>query len=140
MSVVLDSSIALAWVLPAEATAAAWVVYQRVAERGAWVPDLWRLEVANALTMAARRRRVTAEFRDAALADLAALEIAMDRETSRHAWGATLPLADRFRLTVYDAAFLELALRRSLPLASLDRELRRAATALGIELLGATAD
>ena len=62
-------------------------------------------------------------FRDAALADLGALDIAVDRETDARAWSATLALADRFRLTLYDAAYLELAARLGLPLGSLDRDL-----------------
>jgi predicted nucleic acid-binding protein len=60
----------------------------------------------------------------------------LDGETSEHAWHTVARLAERFRLTIYDAAYLELAQRRRLPLASLDRELRVAATALGIEVLG----
>ena len=105
-------------------------------DRGAWVPAFWRLEVANVLEMNVRRGRHPAAFRDAALADLAALPIAVDAETDRQAWGATLRLAARHRLTLYDAAYLELAQRRGLPLATLDRELRVAGTAEGVILLG----
>ena len=69
--------------------------------------------------------------------DLALLDITIDPDTDLHAWAATLQLVDRFRLTVYDAAYLELAQRRMPPLATLDEELRAAGTALGIPLLGA---
>ena len=100
------------------------------------VPVIWRLEVANALQSALRRGRVDAAFRDATLRDLGQLDIVNDPDTSSHAWAETLQLADRFRLTLYDAAYMELAQRRHLPLATLDRELRMAAKALGTVLLG----
>ena len=74
--------------------------------------------------------------RDAALTQLANLNIQVDSETNAQAWAATLALADRFALTLYDAAYLELALRRALRLASLDRDLRAAAEMTGVGLLG----
>jgi predicted nucleic acid-binding protein len=110
-------------------------VFERVIESGAWVPALWRLEVANVLEMGVRKRRSSASFRDAALADLAQLPIAVDPETDRQAWGPIAKLAARHRLTVYDAAYLELARRRGLPLATLDQDLRAAADAEDVPLL-----
>ena len=136
MSLVLDSSVTLAWVYAAETTGAISDVLARVIESGAWVPALWRLEIANVLEMGVRKGRSDAAFRDAALADLAVLPITVDPETDRHAWGATAKLAARHRLTLYDAAYLELARRRSLPLATLDQELRVAAAAEDIVLIG----
>ena len=136
MSLVLDSSVTLAWIYSGETTDAIRQVFDAVADSGAVVPALWRLEVANSLTIAVRRRRIDEELRRAALADLILLDITIDPDTDIHAWGATLRLADRFRLTVYDAAYLELAQRRTLPLATLDEELRVSGTALGIPLLG----
>jgi len=111
-------------------------VFNLVSESGAWAPGLWKLEVANILEMGARRGRHDAAFRNSTLADLALLPISIDTETDRQAWGATLQLSERHRLTLYDAAYLELALRRGLPLASLDAELRRAAQAEGVVVLG----
>jgi predicted nucleic acid-binding protein len=137
--VVLDSSAALAWIYSDETTDAVRHVFEIVAEDGALVPALWRLEVASSLTVAVRRGRIDMPFRNAALADLALLDIAIDPHTDAHSWTTTLHLADRFRLTLYDAAYLELAHRRSLPLASLDEELRAAGRALGVALLGAAA-
>ena len=134
MSLVLDSSVALAWIYPEEMTDMVRRAFEQIAARGAAVPALWRLEVANALTMAVRRGRIAPALRTAGLADLAMLDIAIDADTDRHAWSGTLQLADRFRLTLYDAAHLELAQRRSLPLASLDEALRSAARGLGVEL------
>lgn len=136
MRIVIDSSLALAWFFDDERTAAADAVLTRVAEAGAVVPALWRLEVANGLEMAVRRQRVDAAFRDASLADLRALDIETDAETEAQAWGTTLQLAVRHRLTLYDAAYLELAVRRQFPLATLDQALRTAAAAEGVSVLG----
>lgn len=99
------------------------------------MPALWQLEVANSLTMAVRKRRIDPDFRRAALADLVLLDIATDQQDS-YAWTDTLDLADQFQLTVYDAAYLELAQRRGLPLATLDQELGTAARAIGLTVLG----
>jgi len=111
-------------------------VFDRIKESGAVAPSLWRLEVANALQMAVRRKRIDTAFRDVSIADLLTLPITIDTETAHHAWAATLQLAERHNLTLYDAAYLELAQRRGLPLATLDRELGAAGSALGISVLG----
>jgi predicted nucleic acid-binding protein len=136
MSLVLDSSATLARLWEDETTDAIRQLFELICDRGAWAPSLWRLQVANALEMDLRRGRHVAEFRDGALADLALLPIQIDPETDRHAWDATLRLAGKHRLTLYDAAYLELAVRRALPLATLDRQLRIAAENEGVELLG----
>lgn len=135
-SLVLDSSATLAWIYGNETTDAVRRIFDAIADNGALVPSLWRLEVANSLTMAVRKRRIDPDFRRAALADLAILDISTDPQTDSHAWTDTLNLADQLRLTVYDAAYLELAQRRILPLATLDRELQTAATAIGVTVLG----
>jgi predicted nucleic acid-binding protein len=101
-----------------ETTTAVKELLDRILDSGAWVPGLWRLEVANVLEMGVRRKRHDAEFRDATLDDLALLPIHVDDETDQHAWGVTLQLAERHQLTLYDAAYLELAMRRKLPLAT----------------------
>lgn len=136
MTLVLDSSATLAWIYSDETTAPIRHIFEAVADDGAIVPTLWRLEIANSLTVAMRRGRINANFRRAALADLALLDITTDEDTDTHAWGETLKLADRFRLTVYDAAYLELAHRRTLPVATLDTELAAAAKALDVQVLG----
>jgi len=136
VSLVLDSSATLAWIFGDETTEAIRELFDQVAESGAVVPALWRLEVANSLTVAVRRGRIDASFRRAALADLALLDITADKSTDDHAWTETLELADRFRLSLYDAAYLELAQRRALPLATLDDDLRAAARVLGMRLRG----
>jgi predicted nucleic acid-binding protein len=106
------------------------------AKGGPWISGPWRLEVANILEMGVRRGRHDAAFRDSTLADLALLPVHVDLETDQQAWGATARLAERRRLTLYDAAYLELALRRGLPLATLDQDLRAAANAKKVPLLG----
>jgi len=80
--------------------------------------------------------RYDAAFRDATLADLAQLAIGIDPDTDRQAWSATVQLATRHNLSVYDASYLELARRRGLPLATLDRALRIAAGAEGVVVMG----
>lgn len=135
MSLVLDSSATLAWIFSDESTPSIDTIFDQVAEQGAIVPALWVLEVANSLTVSVRRERISPQERSDALSDLSALEITIDPETEQHAWKATLQLADHHGLTVYDAAYLELAQRKRLPLVTLDRALVLAAEAASIEVL-----
>jgi predicted nucleic acid-binding protein len=137
MSFVLDSSITLAWIYLDELTPSTFELSQTVTRDGAWVPAIWPLEIANSLQIGIRRHRIDVPFRNRALAELADLNIAIDQDTTSFAWTTTLELSDRFRLTPYDACYLELAQRRELPLATLDRDLRSAAQQLEVELLGA---
>lgn len=136
MSLVLDCSVTIARMYTQETTSSVRSVFHLLSTYGAWVPSLWRLEVANVLEMNRRRGRNDASFRDAALADLAILPIEIDMNTDRLAWNATLDLAEKHNLTLYDAAYLELALRRGLPLATLDRDLRDAARLERVPVLG----
>ncbi len=136
MSLVLDSSATLAWIYQDEVSDVTQQIFELVANSRAWVPAIWRLEVANGLQTGVRRGRIDGAYRDLALGDLALLDISIDQDTDKYAWSSTLRLADRFRLTLYDAAYLELAQRRSLPLASLDEELRAAARGLDVLLIG----
>jgi len=136
LSVVIDASLTITWYFDDEITPATEAVLNHVSEAGAVVPSLWRLEVANAFQSALRRKRISPEYRDDSLVELAELPITLDADTDAYAWTTTLRLAERFGLTIYDAVYLELAQRRSLPLATLDKELREAATALDVTLLG----
>lgn len=135
-NLVIDSSVALAWCLPDEDLPELEGVERRVAEHGAMAAAHWPLEVANGLVFAVRRGRIDTDFRDSALRDLAALPIVLDEETAGQAWGETLRLADAHKLTIYDAAYLELSIRRNLTLATLDRALADAARAEGVPLVG----
>ncbi|MBX9699896.1 MAG: type II toxin-antitoxin system VapC family toxin [Acetobacteraceae bacterium] len=131
----LDASVTLAWALAGEVRAEdARALVHRVAEEAAIVPALWRLEVGNGLLMAARRGRVRAERVDAVWRLLNELPIEIDAETNARAWSGTATLARRHGLTLYDAAYLELAARRSLPLATFDTPLARAAVAEKVPL------
>lgn len=126
----------LAWLYKQERTPAVEAVFAQLDRTEALVPALWWLEIANALQMGIRRQRLTASERDEFLALLGALPIVTDDQTVEQAWTGVLEQSDRHALTAYDAAYLELALRRGLPLATLDRELRVAAAAEGVALLG----
>ncbi|MCA4917841.1 MAG: type II toxin-antitoxin system VapC family toxin [Roseomonas sp.] len=136
MSFVLDNSVALAWCFEDEQSPAVMALLDRVTETGAVAPLLWPLEALNGLLVAERRRRLNAATRAALTAFLRELPIMLDLDTAERAWGEAAQLAERFRLSVYDATYLELALRRRLPLASLDQGLREAAGAMGVDVLG----
>jgi predicted nucleic acid-binding protein len=133
---VLDNSVALAWCFEDEQTPAVMYLLDRVADTGANAPLLWPLEALNGLLVAERRRRLDADRRTRLAMFLRELPIRLDIETADQAWDATAKLAQDLKLTLYDAAYLELALRRRLPLASLDQDLRQAAAAVGVEVLG----
>jgi predicted nucleic acid-binding protein len=130
---ILDGSVAIAWFMPDEAEND---LLHRTAVEGAWAPMIWAIEVGNALSHSVRRKRIDLAARNRALDRLGVLPIRIDRSTLVHAWRSTLELADRLNLTLYDACYLELAQRRELPLATLDKDLRKAAKALDIPLLG----
>jgi predicted nucleic acid-binding protein len=136
MSLVLDASVALAWIYDDETTEAVLKVFEQVKTSGAWIPALWRWEVANVLQLNVRRGRNGTNFRDAALSSLAWFPIQVDAQAEPEAWLSALVLADRYNLTVYDASYLEIAQRRKIPLATLDRQLREAAQREGVVLLG----
>lgn len=136
MSLVLDASIALTWCFSDERTAATTDVLNHVVDQAAFAPSIWPLEVLNALAIAQRRTRCSAADRLRLTGFLRQLPITIDEDTLHHAWTTTAELAERFRLTIYDAVYLELAHRLSLPLATLGGDLRRAAEAVGVSLLG----
>jgi predicted nucleic acid-binding protein len=137
VSLVLDASIVLAWTYAEETTDAVLRVFDLIKLDGAWVPALWRWEVANVLQTNVRRGRHGRDFRDNGLAAFTLFPIQVDAESEHQAWLDAIDLADRHRLTVYDAAYLELAIRRKIPLATLDRQLRDAADDEGVEVIGA---
>ena len=136
MSLIVDASLALTWCFPDEANPATDALSKRASETGIVVPTLWHIEMANGLIQGERRKRISASQITAKLEMLEALLIETDQETVGRAFRETLMLARAHRLTAYDACYLELALRRGLPLATLDRELGAAAQELGVEVLG----
>jgi predicted nucleic acid-binding protein len=124
---VLDASVALAAVLPEEHSVAATKVMARVAAEGALVPAIWHLEVGGTLLRAERRGAISRERRNRILKDLSAFPIIVERHSAGQAWGDILALAERHRLSLYDASYLELGIRHCLPLATFDASLRRVA-------------
>ena len=136
MSFVLDNSIALAWCFEDEHAKPVLNLLDRVTETGAFAPSLWPLEAMNGLLVAERKRRIQAGLRRRYAEFLRALPVTLDAETTEHAWTITAELAERYHLSVYDASYLELAQRRKLPLATLDRDLIKAAKTLGTTVLG----
>jgi predicted nucleic acid-binding protein len=133
---VVDCSIAMAWLFHDEATPKTVALLHRLATEAALVPAWWFIEMTNVLAMAERKRRITPTQSDAFIADLSKLGIERDNEASDRAFTHLLVLCRRHRLTSYDAIYLELAIRRSLPLATLDDDLRKTAKKFGVDLLG----
>jgi len=133
-ALVLDGSATLAWCFEDEQSDKTEKLRHEVRARGAIVPRLWRLEVTNVLVNAERRGRMAPATTASLLGLLGEMPIIIDDETDRRAFGDTLHLARAHDLSTYDAAYLELAMRRALPLATLDRELARAAKRTGVPL------
>ena len=131
---VLDASVSLGWLLADEDNAEARRILLLLRDAEGYAPAIWPLEVANALLAAQRRKRITRPEVRQALELLAELGIRLEAVSMAEA-SRLWVLAQDHRLSVYDAAYLDLALREHVPLATLDGDLRRAATALGVELL-----
>jgi predicted nucleic acid-binding protein len=130
---VLDASVTLAWCFPDEKTAYAEAVLDLLANGAEGVaPAIWPFEVANALLAGEKRQRVTVAQVTSLLRRIADLPISLDPAQIDHIFQQVLPLARQMQLSEYDAAYLELAMRQGLPLASLDVRLQRAAKAAGI--------
>ena len=134
MSIDIDASVALAWVFGDERHDAAWAIIDRLTQGAACVPALFPLEVANGLLVAHGRGRLSPEQTRTAVVPLEALPIEVDLETPQQAFGATWTSAFRRQRSSYDAAYLELAVRRTLPNATLDGRLARATRAEGLAL------
>ncbi|MCY4499977.1 MAG: type II toxin-antitoxin system VapC family toxin [Alphaproteobacteria bacterium] len=132
MSLVIDCSVVLAWSLADENEDSATEALRRTIESGAIVPQIWWYELRNALLMNEHRGRIAPQQLANMLADLMALGIKMDSE---HDEAGIFAFARRHSLTVYDANYLEVAFRRGLPLATLDRRLAAAAAAEGVAVI-----
>lgn len=133
---VVDASIAVAWVHPAQATQQTDSLLERVREGAIFeVPALWPLEVSNALLVLERRRKLSKGNREAALGTLQKLAPKIDHEMSGLAFSKLAELASEHQLSIYDAAYLELARRRRLPLACKDGPLRSAAERAGVKVI-----
>lgn len=136
MAFVLDASMTMAWVFADEATEATDRLLESLMERQAYAPGLWPIEVANAFLAATRRCRLEAGEWPWIRHSLEALPIAVDSVSPARVWSAVLELAHDRGISVYDAMYLELALRMRLPLATLDGRLAAEARAVDVEALG----
>lgn len=136
MSFVLDNSVAMCWLLndgrPADISYSLKVL-ESLASSMAVVPNLWTLEAANVVAKVEAKGLVSEARTQAFVSALSRLNIVIDKATSIHALGDTLNLARRYKLSAYDAAYLELALREGLPLATLDADLEKAAKKAGVK-------
>ena len=132
---VIDASVALAWCFDDEATEATRTLLDRFEDERAEVPSLWHLELANALAMGERKGRITPARASEFIALIDALPIVIDERTPNFALSSVLELSRRQQLSAYDASYLELAMRRGIPLATKDDDLARAANHMGVTLL-----
>jgi predicted nucleic acid-binding protein len=136
MAFVLDCSVTMAWVFPDEANASTDALRESLLKDSAVVPALWPMEVGNVLLVATRRGRLTEDDWPRIRDDLMALPIDVDTESCDRVLDTVLPIANEHNLSVYDAMYLELSLRLGLPLATLDRRLRAAGKAAGVDVAG----
>ena len=135
-TLILDCSIVMAWCFGDESTPETNQIQDRMANEAALVPGLWYLEITNVLAMAEKRKRITPQGSQQFLQLLSILDIQVDDDAPRRAFNHLLPLCRTHGLTSYDAAYLDLSIRRQIPLATLDDALRKAATTLGLPVLG----
>ncbi|MBA3484518.1 MAG: type II toxin-antitoxin system VapC family toxin [Pirellulales bacterium] len=133
---IIDCSITMAWCFTDERTPATVLVRDRSERETALAPGLWYLEVANVLSLAEKRGRITPALVAEFINLLAKMTIEIDGEGPDRAFQQILPLCRQHDLTSYDAVYLELAIRTGLPLATLDGQLRAAAAERGVPLLG----
>ncbi|GJE56149.1 MULTISPECIES: type II toxin-antitoxin system VapC family toxin [Methylobacterium] len=133
MAFVVDASAIAAWVLPDESNPVADLVAARLTSESASAPGIWWFEIRNILVMAERRGRIVPNDTVEALALLTELEVEQPSDVDE---ALLLGLARAHRLSLYDAAYLELAVRTKLPLATTDRALIKAALAEGVPLIG----
>ena len=133
--IVVDASLVLAWAYSDERTEAVVRTLKQVATEGGIAPVIWPLEIANSLELSLIRKRIQIADRDQIVATLDRLNIEVEALLLNRVWSTSAQLARRHGLTVYDATYLELALRLRLPLASLDKELIAAARAEGVAVL-----
>jgi predicted nucleic acid-binding protein len=134
-AVVIDASVALAWCFPDEASTYADGILATLKGHDIFVPAVWGLEMANAMLVGERRKRLNQPEILRFLALLEGLSIHQDDQVVSASVRNVLPLARRFGLSAYDAAYLELAVRYDAPLATLDGDLQKAAKRAGIRIL-----
>lgn len=132
---IVDASVIGPMILPDEAAAMPSGLMSVMVEGRALVPQHWRLEVLNLARMALRRRRISHQRLEQTMELMSQYRIHVDEGTNIHAWGACMMFAERYELTAYDAAYIELAKRTGAPLMTLDKALAKAATSENLELI-----
>lgn len=135
-SFVVDSSVAMAWCFLDEATPSTRKLLERMGSEAALVPGWWYIELTNVLALAEKKGRIDATQVAEFIALIESLNMEVDNEAPQRAFGHLLPLCRTHQLTSYDAMYLDLAVRRKLPLATLDEPLRKAAKKFRVKLLG----
>lgn len=134
---VLDNSVAMRWLLASDKKtdqSYAEKVLKSLLDAHAIVPNLWHLEAANVLLSAKKRAEIDSGEIEIFLSQLENLPIKTDSETHKQAFNRTLALGGAYKLSSYDAAYLELAIRRGLPIATLDTRLRKAAKKAAVDI------
>lgn len=133
MNFVLDASVTLAWCFEDEASDATLNILKRLDEETAFVPTIWPLEIGNILLVAERKKRISYADITKFLTLIERSHIQVDHETTHRSLHEVISLAHAEKLTSYDASYLELAMRRGIPLYTKDRQLRKVAIQLGVE-------
>jgi predicted nucleic acid-binding protein len=131
---VIDASVVMAWCFEDETTPYADAVLDRFAEDTALAPGIWPLEVGNVLVLAERRGRMSNADSIHFLKLLRQLRIEVDLSTAERMFDTVFNLAREQTISTYDAAYLDLAMQTGLPLATLDTDLRKAATQCGVDI------
>lgn len=131
---ILDCSVTMSWCFEDEITKYTQGVLNSIKSHTPIVPNIWPLEVSNVLAVAERKKRMTNLQIHTFLEDLACLPIQIDNSTNDRVFGSILTLARQQQLSTYDAAYLELAIRHNALFATLDKQLKKAAAAVGIKL------
>lgn len=135
-SFVMDSSVALSWCFLDEATPATRKLLARMGDEAALVPGWWFVELTNVLALAEQKGRITSAQVAEFISLIESFNLEIDSEAPQRSFTDLLPLCRTHKLTSYDAMYLDLAVRRQLPLATLDEPLRTAASKLAVKLLG----
>lgn len=133
---VIDASLAMTWLFKDEATPQTAALLGRLETEAAIVPAWFFVEVTNVIALAERKGRLTQSQSNKFISDLSQLDIEVDISPPDRAFIDLLPLCRAHKITSYDAVYLDLALRRALPLATLDEQLRKVARKLDVEVLG----
>jgi predicted nucleic acid-binding protein len=136
VSFVIDASFVISWLFPDEGGPHVEKVVLGLLQSGAYAPAHWHVEVSNAVAVSRRRGRFNPVFRDGIVSRFLALPVMTDSAVPASIYPAVIQCAEAHSLSAYDAAYLELARRMKVPLATLDKALAQAAKVEGVSLIG----